>query len=118
MQVAKLNIVFTYCHGKPERSFFWKGRQFPVCARCTGIYLGYLSYPLFIFDIVYLNLFLTLVLILPSFIDGLSQAFNNRESTNILRVLTGFFAGVGLMSLVSIIGERIGTGLLYLISLI
>lgn len=118
MQVSNLNIVFTYCHGKPERSFFWKGRQFPVCARCTGIYLGYLSYPFFLFDIFFLNLFLTLVLILPALTDGLSQAFYNRESTNFLRVLTGFFAGVGLMSLVSIIGERIGTGLLYLIALI
>ena len=28
------------CHQKPERSFFWDGHQFPVCARCTGIYLS------------------------------------------------------------------------------
>jgi len=114
MQIANYNIVFTFCHRKPERSFFWNGRQFPFCARCTGIYLGYLSYPFFLFDVFYLNLYLTLVLILPSLIDGLLQAFYNRESNNYLRVVTGFFAGVGLMSLVSIIGERIGTGILYL----
>jgi uncharacterized membrane protein len=28
------------CHQRPERSFFWGGHQFPVCARCTGLYLS------------------------------------------------------------------------------
>jgi uncharacterized membrane protein len=28
------------CHQLPARSFFWDGHQFPVCARCTGLYLS------------------------------------------------------------------------------
>jgi uncharacterized membrane protein len=28
------------CHQLAERSFFIDGRQLPVCARCTGLYLG------------------------------------------------------------------------------
>ena len=28
------------CHQRPERSFFIGGQQLPVCARCTGLYLG------------------------------------------------------------------------------
>lgn len=28
------------CHQIPERSFLTAGRQWPVCARCAGLYLG------------------------------------------------------------------------------
>ena len=28
------------CHQIAERSFHFSGIQFPVCARCTGLYLG------------------------------------------------------------------------------
>ena len=38
------------CHQAPERSFFIAGHPFAVCARCTGLYLGFavavITYPL------------------------------------------------------------------------
>lgn len=45
---------------------------------------------------------------LPTLLDGLTQAYMHRESTNWLRFITGLIAGVGGMSLVVNIGTFIG----------
>lgn len=110
MDKRKLHI--TFCHRMPERSFFWKGKQFPVCVRCTGIHIGYLTFPLFLFSVFTLNIWWTIGLILPTYIDGLTQAFFKRESNNFIRVTTGLMAGIGGMSLVAIIGQFIGNQIL------
>ena len=34
--------VFFGCHCRSDRSFFWKGKQLPICARCTGELAGIL----------------------------------------------------------------------------
>lgn len=101
-------LEFTVCHQMPERSFFWKGKQFPVCARCTGIYIGYLSMFLFVFQLIHINFWISLLLIVPTYIDGMTQAFCNRESNNALRAISGFTAGIGIMSVVAIVGQFIG----------
>ena len=111
----KRHIQLTFCHRKPERSFFWKGKQFPVCARCTGIFLGYFSFPFFLFDIFAINIWWTLALILPTYIDGWSQVFLDRSSNNFLRFTSGFIAGIGIMSLVTIIGQFLGNFILSLL---
>ena len=100
----RVKLHFSFCHRKPERSFFWRGKQFPVCARCTGIHLGYLSFPFFLFGVVSLNFWMTILLIVPTYLDGFIQAYYNKESTNMRRLITGLMAGVGTMSLVSITG--------------
>jgi len=106
--ILKPRIQFVHCHRKPERSFFWKGKQFPVCARCTGIYISYLSFFLFNFEIIKLPTWIAILMILPTLIDGLSQVYFKRESTNSIRVVTGFIAGVGGMAIVVNIGTFIG----------
>ncbi|MEO8665697.1 MAG: DUF2085 domain-containing protein [Ignavibacteria bacterium] len=102
------DIQLVTCHKLPHRSFFFRGRQFPVCARCTGMYLGYITFPFFMFDIIHLSLVITLILLVPTFIDGLTQAYCSRESNNTLRLITGIMSGVGQMSLVAIIGKSMG----------
>lgn len=88
------------CHGIPERSFKIKGHQFPVCARCTGLYLGSFTVIglVVIFNPAYNQLIfiLGLLMIIPTFIDGFTQYLNFRESDNNLRFITGLIGGVGL----------------------
>lgn len=88
-------IEWVDCHRIPSRSFFYKKKQFPVCARCTGIYLGFfIMIPLLWF--YQIGMIISIILILPTLIDGLTQAYLNRESTNFLRLSTGILAGIGM----------------------
>ncbi len=87
------------CHQLPERSFFLFGRQLALCARCTGIHLGFLGavllYPIAakIGKRRFPPIWLFPVALLPIGLDGLTQFIGFRESTNILRLLTGSFLG-------------------------
>ena len=40
-------------------------------------------------------------MIIPTFIDGVTQLFGLRQSNNILRFVTGLIAGVGLVILIN-----------------
>lgn len=88
------------CHRKPERSFFYKGHQFPVCARCTGFYISLISYFIFTYyNFVNYNfplLTFALILFTPSMIDGITQLNNIQESNNARRFITGLLGGLGL----------------------
>jgi uncharacterized membrane protein len=91
-----------FCHQMPRRSLFLGGQQIAVCARCfalaLGVFLGaivsgrlcdafpgrrWLKVP-FLFVVV---------AAIPMAIDGFTQLFGLRESTNTLRVLTGLLLG-------------------------
>lgn len=98
-----LSKVFI-CHRLPERTFKIRNHYFPVCSRCTGIYIGAFSYYVLVY-FVYVQYNITLVLtallmVLPTFSDGLTQFFGFRESNNALRFTTGLIAGIGLGVLV------------------
>ena len=40
LTLAVYAIGSVVCHQRPERSFYLWSHQMPVCARCTGIYVG------------------------------------------------------------------------------
>ncbi len=96
------------CHQKASRSFYINSNQMPVCSRCTGIFLGIaIVLPLFyfleyfrstIYKAIVENLFSkhrTLFILLyilftaPLVADGLTQTLGLRESTNLIRFITG-----------------------------
>lgn len=91
---------YLFCHRIPERTFKLKGYYFPVCARCTGIYVSGICFFLLvaISTITYnINLILlAFVLIIPMLLDGITQLFGIRTSNNKVRFFTGLLAGVGL----------------------
>jgi uncharacterized membrane protein len=85
------------CHQLPERSFFFKGYQFPLCARCTGILIGQmLALPLWL--LYQPSLRLSVLLIIPMACDGILQYAFSVMSNNGRRVVTGLLAGYGYTS--------------------
>lgn len=105
---------FVSCHRDPKRSFFYKGKQFPLCARCTGIYIGYLSVFLMAFKLIEISLLMSFVFIVPAVVDGTVQYYTRYESNNLIRLITGFIGGVGLMGIATQIGIQIAQFLLSL----
>jgi uncharacterized membrane protein len=99
------------CHQMAERSFFYKGRQFPLCARCTGLVIGeFLLAPIlwvFGFD----HVLISMLLIVPLAIDGSLQYFGFMASNNGRRLSTGLLAGVGIATL-AFVAIRKGISLL------
>ena len=102
--MIKMNPLKIICHRRPERSFFIHGHQFPVCSRCTGFYITIIAYTIYAYytPIVYTPQYVLLgvILLLPAVVDGVTQAFNLRESNNTLRFVTGFIGGIGLMIII------------------
>ncbi|MGI5962826.1 MAG: DUF2085 domain-containing protein [Lawsonibacter sp.] len=82
------------CHQLPERSFFFHGYQFPICARCTGVLIAVMIViPLFF--VYKLNIIYALLLSAIMFLDWFIQYLGVHSSTNLRRVITGFLGGFG-----------------------
>ena len=96
------------CHGIPHRCLTFFGTKMPICARCVGIYAGFLGglalFPLFKWAKELPMRIVLYIAVTPLFIDGITQAMRFRESTNPLRLATGLTVGValGLWALVAI----------------
>ena len=109
--------IFCGCHRRPERSFFVKGYQMPVCARCEGELIGILAA---LIAVWFLRppYWLMAVMMVPMAADGLIQGLTKYESTNLRRLITGILFGFGItmfviMFLISVfkMGVLVGSGL-------
>ncbi|MFH1587130.1 MAG: DUF2085 domain-containing protein [Candidatus Diapherotrites archaeon] len=96
-------IFRPFCHQIPERSFFLFGYPLGVCARCFGIYFGLLIsaliYPKIkkVDNLKFPKIHWMLLALAPLAIDGITQLVGLRESTNLLRLTTGFIFGYVLL---------------------
>ncbi len=97
--MGKFLRIFFGCHGRADRSFFFRGRQFPLCARCTGELIGILcGVPIAVF-IGYPPFPITLLLMAPLIGDGFLQQLTPYESNNLKRLITGLLFGAALVFL-------------------
>lgn len=103
-------LGYGLCHQLPERSFFGGGVQVPVCARDTGIYVGFaLALALVAllhagerprgFPPVLAWLFMSAFLGAMGW-DGVSSYAGLRETTNDLRLITGLGVGFSAAAIV------------------
>lgn len=90
-----------FCHQLPWRSLFFDDIPQPVCARCASIYLA-TALGLVLFRLkgygareFRMNWLLLALLFAPVGLDGTTQLVGLRESTNLLRLVTGIPYGLG-----------------------
>lgn len=96
-------IGFAICHRRKDRSISIFGFTFPICARCTGIFMGFLiAIILYSFKVAF-PIQIALLMIIPLIVDGITQTYGLRESNNSLRIITGIFFSLGLFSLIELI---------------
>ncbi|MFL6247679.1 MAG: DUF2085 domain-containing protein [Thermoanaerobaculia bacterium] len=92
-------VLFRFmCHGRVERCLELFSTPMPICARCTGIYLGLiaglLAFPFMRWLRERTMRVIAFIAIVPLGLDGVTQLLGFRESVNPLRVATGLIAGM------------------------
>jgi len=89
--------AMTGCHQLRERSLFFRGYQFPVCARCTGLFTGQAAGLAALLWFINLDIKLLAICAAVSVaalgIDGFFQLKGIWVSTNFRRFLTGILCG-------------------------
>ncbi len=105
-------IGYALCHQLPERSFFFHEHQSPLCARCTGMYLGLLTGVIFLIvrrrtrtarlpDTLITAVLIGFIIIMGidgvnstiSIIPGAPQLYH---TTNVQRIITGSLCGLAI----------------------
>lgn len=84
------------CHQMQSRSFSLKGYQFPLCARCTGVFIGEITGIIQIIFGTRISVKKMLTFIGIMGIDWLLQELKILPSDNIRRVISGTLCGIGM----------------------
>lgn len=91
-----------FCHRRKDRSIRCFGLEQLFCSRCLGVLLGGAAGLLCVMLHFRPGPAWSLLLLLPLVLDGFLQLFRERESTNAVRLATGFLFGVGLQFLLAV----------------
>jgi uncharacterized membrane protein len=97
LQIFNKQFAFCACHRLPERSIKFFGLEKFFCSRCLGILFGGFIGFLFIIFNFHIPISYAIILMIPLIVDGLTQAAGMRESSNLLRLVTGLLFGFALM---------------------
>jgi uncharacterized membrane protein len=101
-------ISYAICHQLPDRSFFVYEEQLPLCARCTGIYLGmFIAFSFYFFTKVLKNKkhiqppalginILSIFFILLMAIQAVTSLYINYPLDKEMRFITGILFGFSL----------------------
>jgi uncharacterized membrane protein len=92
-----------FCHRRKDRSIWFFGLEKVFCSRCLGILLGGAAGLVCVICHVRIDPVLSLLLLLPLVVDGFLQLLRERESTNAVRLATGFLFGLGLQFFLAVV---------------
>ncbi len=96
-RIGRFLRIFFGCHARPDRSFYFRGKQFPICARCTGELIGMLLGILVACCFGCPSFWVACLMMLPLVADGFTQKLTAYESNNIRRLWTGILFGIAFI---------------------
>lgn len=91
---GRRKVGFAFCHRRQDRSLKISRYTFPLCARCTGLWLGFVMGLSLRVAGLHTPLVFAVALMLPLIADGLTQLVGFRMSNNRLRLLSGVLFGI------------------------
>lgn len=106
-KMMRLGRKIFRCHQLPDRSFSYKGMQFPMCSRCTGLFFGFNLIGPIVTVFTFGNMYLSIAFVFVMCLDGFLQLKGVFESTNFRRFITGSAAGYACFSFVAHIIQMI-----------